>query len=180
MDMRENNRVLIVDGHPVMRAGLAAVIRGTDCLEVCGEAGDAFEAVGLVETLQPDLVVVDLCLPDRPGIEFVKDICERNPLLRVLVVSQQANDTFAEHAIRAGAHGYVCKNEPLEALREAFSRVLRGQVYVSERVSTRLLARSVGRRKATMNTVDDLSDRELQVFDMIGHGLSHTHTGNCM
>lgn len=165
--------VLLVDDHPVVRQGLAQFINGETDLRVCGQAGDAHEAMRMIETLHPDVAVVDLSLKDRPGIELIKDIDSRFPGLPVLVLSMHDESLWAERVIRAGARGYIMKEEATERVLSALRRVLKGEIWVSDQVGARLLSRlSKNPTAAESSPLSELTDRELVVFRMLGLGQS--------
>ena len=129
-------KVLLVDDHPVVREGLAERINRERDLVVCGEAQNAREALRAVASLQPDIVILDLSLPKGHGLELVKDLRTLHPDLRVVVFSMHDESVFAERALRAGAHGYVMKQEPPERLLVAIRTVLRGDYFISESASS--------------------------------------------
>ena len=168
-------RILLVDDHPLMRSGLSLLLNSTPDLEVCAEAGSAAEAVGLLTKINPDIVVLDLGLPDRNGLEVLKDFQAMNPNLPVLVVSMHDEMLYAERTLRAGARGYVMKEAGGEKLLEAVRAVSEGRVFVSAKVSSELLG-NLGRRTAANPNrdlmLDRLSDREFEIFRMLGEGHS--------
>jgi DNA-binding NarL/FixJ family response regulator len=165
-------RVVLVDDHPVIRRGLSALIRLEADLDVCGEAGDAREALELIGRENPAVAVVDISLSGPDGIELIKDIKIRYPEVKVLVLSMHDESVYAERALRAGARGYLMKSEPLEHVMGAIRRVLKGEIHVSERFAARLLHQVVGHgHTAETSAIDRLSDRELQVFRSIGQGM---------
>ena len=168
--------VLIVDDHPVVRQGLAQFINREQDLVVCGQAGNAHEAMRSIEQLHPDVVIVDLALKDRPGIELIKDIEVRFPRLPVLVLSMHDESLWAERVIRAGARGYIMKEEGTDRVLSALRRVLKGEIWVSESVGAKLLQRLSKNPPNTPDVQDsplsELTDRELVIFRMLGLGLS--------
>jgi DNA-binding NarL/FixJ family response regulator len=162
-------KVLVVDDHTVLREGLVAQINRQPDLTVCGEAADARQALGAVEKLKPDLVLADINLPGRNGLELIRDLRVLRPELPVLVLSMHEESVFAERVLRAGGRGYVSKQEGGKQLIDAIRCVLRGQIYLSQDVSTRLLDSLSGPRPAkTMSPIEQLTDRELEVFTLIG------------
>ncbi len=165
------HRILLIDDHPIMRHGLAQLIRMEPELEVCGEAGSAAAGLAELEKLKPDLVIVDLTLPDKHGLELLKDIQAMRPGQRCIVLSMHDESLYAERALRAGARGYVMKETAAENLITAIQRVLGGSIYISETMASRMLEQVSGQRGKTGSTgVDQLSDRELEVLEMIGRG----------
>lgn len=163
-------RILIVDDHAVLREGLLPQINREADLLVCGEAVNAREALTAIERLEPDLVLADINLPGRNGLELIRDIHVLRPGLPVLVLSMHDETLFAERVLRAGGRGYVSKRAGGDVLIAAIRRVLKGQVYLSDEVSTRLLDGLSGqrRRSRTVSPVELLTDRELEVFGLIG------------
>jgi DNA-binding NarL/FixJ family response regulator len=164
--------VVIVDDHPIVRAGLAALIDAEPDLEVCGFAEDGREALGVVERERPDLVLVDLSLGGTSGLDLIKRLVERP--VKVLVVSMHDELTWTERALAAGALGYVHKSEATRDIVQAVRRVMTGRPYVSEATSERMLQRLVGTatRERVESPIETLSDRELEIFERIGQGLS--------
>lgn len=164
-------RVLVVDDHPVFRAGLVQVLGGEPGLAVCGEAGSAEEALGLLERLAPDLLVVDISLGGASGLELVKQVHQRRPGLPTLVLSMHDETLFAERSLRAGARGYVNKQEAVGHMIAAMRKVLSGGTYLSRRMAARLEGRRAEGGARPEEPVATLSDRELEVFSLIGQGL---------
>jgi len=164
-------RVLLVDDHPMVRERLAAAIHEQPDLVVCGEAEDRFTALDLIESTKPHLAIVDLTLKQSHGLELIKDIRSRHPNLAILVVSMHDELLHAERVIRAGALGYITKQEATDKIMIAIRTVLGGEVYLSEKMAARIATGAVGsRRGATTLPVASLSDRELRVFEMLGQG----------
>lgn len=173
-------RVVIVDDHPIVRAGLAALIDAESDLAVCGQAADAPEARRLVEREHPDIVLVDLSLGGASGLDLVKELA-LGPV-RVLVVSMHDEITWTERALAAGALGYVHKSEATKNIVVAIRRVLTGRPYVSEATSERMMQRLVGSgsRDHFETPADRLSDRELEIFDRIGRGMTTQQIGESL
>jgi DNA-binding NarL/FixJ family response regulator len=163
-------RILIVDDHAVLREGLVAQINNEPDLMVCGEAETAHAAMAAAERLAPDLVLADITLPGRNGLELIRDLRSVRPSLPVLVLSMHDESPFAERVLRAGGRGYISKQQSGGQLIKAIRLVLRGQIYLSEEVSTRLLGSFTGKsgRPKTLSPVELLTDRELEVFNLIG------------
>ena len=164
-------RVLVVEDHPIVRRGLIDLIDGEADLECCGEAADADEALQLLESCAPDAAVVDVALRGRNGIDLVKDIRVRRPGLPVLVLSMYDETLYAERALRAGAMGYVMKQEATEKVLSALRRILNGHVYLSEALSSTMVRRVVVGSGAGESPLNQLSDRELEVLQLIAQGL---------
>ena len=164
-------KILIVDDHPFMRAGLAQLIDRQPDLTVCGEAGDPATAGREVEKSPPDLVLTDITMPGRSGLEFIKDLKALHPDLPILVVSMHDEVIYAERALRAGARGYIMKEAGGENLLTAIRQVLSGQIYVSLRMSAKILDGITARRPRGSNSpIEKLSDREFEIFQLIGQG----------
>lgn len=162
-------KILIVDDHAVLREGLVAQINREPDLIVCGEAGNARAAIAAVEKLAPDLVLADITLPGRNGLELIRDLRALRPGLPVLVLSMHDASLFAERVLRAGGRGYISKQQGGQPLLQAIRHVLSGQIYLSDEVSTRLFDSLTGQRPAkTLSPVEQLTDRELEVFTLIG------------
>lgn len=173
------HRILLVDDHPITRQGLTAMISNEADLRVCGEAEDAGSALNAVDKLRPDLVVADLSLPGRNGLELIKDMAAKHPGIPTLVLSMHDESLYAERAIRAGARGYLMKSAGGRAVLDAIRTILAGRIHVSPAVSTRILESisrplpsqtpSVGASEESR--IHNLSDREFEVFQLIGQGL---------
>ena len=167
------SRVLIVDDHPLVRRGLVELLRDEPHVTVCGEAADAPAAWRAIEQTAPDLMVLDLSLRESDGLEVIKSVRARYPRLLILVVSMHNEKLYAPRALRAGAQGYVQKQESPETVVEAIRAVLAGRAYVSPAVAERLAHSIVGGGEPEPRTsLDVLSDRELQVLSLIGEGLN--------
>jgi DNA-binding NarL/FixJ family response regulator len=169
---KTKSRILIVDAHPMMREGLAQLISRQPGLVVCGEAATAPQAVELVKKLQPDLVLADITLPGRNGIELIKDIQAVVSGMAVLVISMHDEAIYAERVLRAGGRGYIMKQEGGEKLMQAIRQVLSGQIFVSETISARILELFSGHGAHLSKTpLERLTDREFEVFQLVGRGL---------
>jgi len=165
----ERKRILIVDDHPVVREGLIQQLNRQPDLEICGQAANGSQALEEVERSRPDLVLADINLPGRSGLELIRDLRALAPKLPVLVLSMHDETVFAERVLRAGGRGYVSKQAGPEKLAEAIRRVLGGQIYLAETVSTRLLDGLAGERPPRVpSPIERLTDRELDVFTLIG------------
>jgi len=172
MSKKTVHRVVVVDDHPIMRQGLCALIAAEPDLSVCGEAESAESAMEVVPREKPDLVIADITLPGRNGIELIKDLHSVVPEIPVLVPSMHDEAIYAERVLRVGGRGYVMKQEGGLKLMEAIRKVLSGQVYVSESTSARILeSMAGGGRREEVSSVSSLTDRELEVFEMFGKGL---------
>jgi DNA-binding NarL/FixJ family response regulator len=161
--------VLIVDDHPLVREGLTARISSQPDLTVCGEAGSVDEALELLKTEFVSLIIVDLALKNGHGLELIKAVQKSGAETRMLVVSAYEDSLFAERALRAGAHGYINKQEVQENVIEAIRTVLRGERYLSAEMTQRLLEQAVGGAQE-LRGVATLTDRELEIFELIGRG----------
>jgi DNA-binding NarL/FixJ family response regulator len=172
----QKTKVLLIDDHPIMRAGLAERINHEADMEVCGEAGSAFEAMQAIGSKTPDVAIVDISLGDSHGLGLIKDIRIRYPKLAMLVFSMHDEALYAERALHAGARGYVMKQEAPQNLLNAIRRVLLGDIYLSEEMTRKLLGGIAGGRevKRAATAADQLSDREYEVFELIGRGFGTT------
>jgi DNA-binding NarL/FixJ family response regulator len=165
-------QILIVDDHPIVRHGLAQLINDEPGLNVCGSAANQAGALDVLERTRPDLVIVDLSLGDESGLDLVKKLHGENPDLPVLVLSMHDEAYYADRVLRAGAMGYIMKQEAADQMISAIHQVLAGKVYLSESMAASMLTRFVGRKVVRGGTpVDHLTDRELQVLGLIGKGL---------
>jgi DNA-binding NarL/FixJ family response regulator len=171
MPSQSRHRILIVDDHPMMREGLRTLISRERDLTVCGEAETARQALDAVASLKPDLVLVDITLPGRNGIELIKDICALQHALSILVISMHDESLYAERVLRAGARGYIMKQESGPTMMQAIRQVLAGRIYLSEKMSARILENVAGKR-ANASPIERLSDREFEVFQLIARGKS--------
>src|ERR1700691_1667223 len=163
--------IFIVDDHPIVRQGLALLINREPDLAVCGDAEEARSALQLIEELKPDLVVVDISLNGPDGLDLLKNIRAHDAGLPVLILSMLDELLYAERALRAGASGYIMKQEATEQVLVAIRRILDGEIYVSDRMANKMLHRFVGGSPATARSpIAELTDRELEVFRLIGEG----------
>ena len=165
------SKIFVVDDHPIVRQGLGLLINREADMIVCGAAEEAQSALRAIPTLQPDVMVVDISLTGPDGLELVKTIRTRDANLPILVLSMHDESIYAERALRAGANGCIMKQEATEKVLVAIRRILRGDVYLSDRVSSKMLQQYVrGSTTARESPVADLSDRELEVFRLVGEG----------
>jgi DNA-binding NarL/FixJ family response regulator len=166
-------RILIVDDHPLVRLSLREFIRREKDLEVCGEAEDREQALACCTATKPHLAIIDLTLKSSNGMELIKDLRDLHPDVQILVLSMHDETIHAERAIRAGARGYITKQEATTKVMVAIRQILNGEIYWSERAAARVASKIAGpSRGAADSPVDCLTDRELQVFEMIGSGKS--------
>jgi len=164
--------ILLVDDHPVVRQGLRRMLEQERNLHVQGEAASVAEALASIEADPPDLAIIDIALGGEDGLQLVKQISARWPDMLILVVSMHTEKLYAERALRAGAHGYVMKHEPPEALVAAVQRVSAGGVYISETLQAEWLHLMKAGKPRAATPLESLTDRELAVFRLIGQGLS--------
>jgi DNA-binding NarL/FixJ family response regulator len=164
-------KVLIVDDHPMMREGLRSLISREQDLTVCGEAETVGHALDAVTNLDPDLVLADITLPGRSGLDLIKDIRALRPAVLVLVISMHDELLYAERVLRAGARGYIMKQESGSKMMQAIRQVLAGRIYLSRKMSARILENVAG-KSAKASSIERLSDREFEVFQLIGRGNS--------
>ena len=163
--------VLVVDDHPLMRQGLALLINQQQDMQVCGEAEEAQAAMQAIAHLHPDIMILDISLTGPDGLELLKNIRTTNPDLPVLILSMHDEAIYAERALRARANGYIMKQEATEKVLVAVRRILNGEVYLSERMSNKMLQQYIGGAPSMIQSrIALLSDRELEVFRLIGEG----------
>ena len=165
-------RLVLIDDHPIMRHGLAQLVLAEDGLDVVGEAGSAREGLEVVGRLKPDLAVIDLTLPDKNGLELVKDIRALHPTTQCLVLSMHDETLYGERALRAGARGYVMKEEAADNLVTAIHKVISGGLYISESLNARMLEQVTGSSRSKATGMDALTDRELEILALIGKGVA--------
>jgi DNA-binding NarL/FixJ family response regulator len=175
----ENNlkkrRILLVDNHPIVRYGLNILIKQEHDLEICGQSSTAIETLENINRLNPDIVVIDVSLKGSNSLELTKSIKQTNPSLPVLMLSMHDEKLYAERALRAGARGYLIKQEPADIIPAAIRKVLNGKLYLSKNLSSKFLHEIVdGTIEEGLDKfgVDTLSDRELEIFEFIGRGQS--------
>ena len=164
-------RILIVDDHPLVRAGFSQLIGDCPDLEVCGEAGDMAEALNQIDATSPDLAIIDLSLAGGSGLDLIERIRSRNKDILMLVASMHDETLYAERVLAAGARGYINKQEAQDRIIHAIRQVLSGKVYLSQQMTDRLLSGMVD-ANGEKRDIDSLSNRELQVFELIGEGVS--------
>lgn len=163
--------IVIADDHPVAREGLVAIIQASNSGHIIGKAGTAREALELVEKLSPDILILDLSLGDRPGLEVIKDLKAWKARSAILVLSMHDEQIYAERCIRAGARGYVMKSQAAEEIVRAIADISAGKIYVSQAMSSRLLSHLAGNPKTGGRLAfDRLTDRELEIFELLGQG----------
>lgn len=166
-------RVLVVDDHPVVRRGIAGIIREEQSLEVCAEAGDIYEAMRAADADRPEVAVIDLSLGNESGLELIKTLKTRYPRLAILVMSIHDESLYAERVLKAGAMGYINKQKALDHIVQAIHRVLSGKVYLSPEMTDRLLHQvASGKELGEDEPLERLSDREMEVYQMLGQGQS--------
>lgn len=171
--MLSPKRILIVDDHAIVRRGLAQLLNEESDLEVCAESESARETFAALKTQEPDLAIVDLSLRDESGLELIENLRAQKPGLPVLVLSMHDETFYAQRAIRAGARGYIMKEEAPNKIVEGIRKVLSGQVYVSNQVAEHMLGQFVGQKKTSPESpVERLSNRELQILQLIGKGMA--------
>jgi DNA-binding NarL/FixJ family response regulator len=166
----KKERVVIVDDHPLLRERLSELINHELDMEVCGEAGDAQQAIELVRNTSPDLAIVDITLKGSSGLELIKSIKALPISVPVLVLSMHDESLYAERALRSGASGYITKNESADNVLLAIRRVLAGEVYVSGTLTSVFLKNLTAGLKSTSQPLDRLTDRELEILELIGRG----------
>jgi DNA-binding NarL/FixJ family response regulator len=168
--MTQPRKILIVDDHPIVCQGLRRIIDAESDLQVCGVANDVPGALASIDAQHPDVAVVDITLASGDGLELIKTTRHRHPELLTLVLSMHDESLYGERALRAGARGYLMKKEASERILEALRQILAGQIFASPELRTRMLEEAMTGAPATEDPIDRLSDRELQIFRLIGLG----------
>lgn len=164
-------KVMLVEDHPMFREHLGELINRDLGMAVCGEADNNRDAMKLIKETKPDIAIVDITLRGSSGLELLKDLKAEGIDLNVLVLSMHDEELYAERALRAGARGYITKNEASSEVINAIRQVMAGEVYVSKRVTSKLLHRMTHKRSdSDLGGVSTLADRELEVFQMLGRG----------
>ena len=168
----KEHKVFIVDDHSILREGLSELINREKDFTVCGEAGNISDALRAIADCEPDIVIVDLALEDGSGIRLIENLVYSHTDLSILVLSMHDESIYAERCFKAGAKGYIMKHEPSGKLISALRKVLKGEVYVSEKLGTRLLNKLAANRNEISNSAFDcLSNREMEIYQLIGNGL---------
>jgi DNA-binding NarL/FixJ family response regulator len=170
---KEKIRILVVDDHPIVRQGLAQLIAREPNMSMCAEAEDAAHALKAIETAAPNFVIVDISMKGPDGIDLLKSIRCSHPQLPVLILSMHDESVYAERALRAGANGYMMKQEATENVLVAVRRIWGGEIYISDKIASKILRNlAAGPGSAKRSTIESLTDRELEVFQLIGRGCS--------
>ena len=169
----ETKRIVIVDDHPLLRRALRELIQGEPDLDVCGEAANGHRAVQIVEQQRPDLVILDLSLKNSHGLDLIGQVRTRSPSTHVLILSMFDETVYAERCLRAGADGYIQKQDEVDKILEGVRTVLAGGLHISEELSSRILRRVVDHRTGSEESkIASLSNRELQLLELIGRGMT--------
>jgi len=164
-------KVFVLDDHPIVRAGLTMLINREPDLAVCGDAEEMATALHLIDSLRPDILVVDISLNGPDGLDVLKHVRTKEPTLPVLILSMHDETLYAERALRAGANGYIMKQEATERVLVALRRILNREIYVSDRIANKMLRHFVGGASVSQRSpLEELSDRELEVLRLIGEG----------
>jgi len=172
METTGKSRILIVDDHPIVRQGIAQLINRESDMHVCCEAGDADQAMEKMKECTHDIAIVDISLTGVSGIELIQMLRQRGYEFPVLVMSMHDESLYAERALRAGARGYIMKQEATEKILTAIRQILHGEIYVSDKMRSRMLQRMIDNRtESNASPVASLSNRELEILRMIGRGL---------
>lgn len=175
----DKKSILIVDDHPIVRAGLTYFINQQENLYVCGEAEDAHKALAAIEELMPDMAIVDISLQGQSGIELIKNIKIRYSKFPILVLSIHDETVYAEISLRAGAMGYIMKHEANDKLLNAIQKVLNNEIYIADRIASKILHKFINNHDITGSSpIEILSDRELEVFRLIGQGYATNQIAN--
>ena len=171
--MAEKKKILLVEDHPIFRWGLSEIITQENDLIVCGNAEYVRQALNEIERLKPDLIIADITLKESDGIDLVKEVGKQYKDIPVLILSMHDEFLYAERALRAGARGYIMKQEAMESVVSAIRCVLDGKIYLNEKVKEQILFNlSGGSGKTSKSPIDRLTERELEVFRLIGQGFS--------
>ncbi|MEZ5384633.1 MAG: response regulator transcription factor [Prosthecobacter sp.] len=174
------HKVLLVEDHPMFREHLAQLIDRDLGLTVCGEADNIGDALKLILERKPDVAIVDITLKGSSGLELIKNIKSQGIELNVLVLSMHDEDLYAERALRAGAKGYITKNEASTEVIKAIRSVMKGEIYASRHMTARLLERMTQKKSTDLVGIESLADRELEVFQMLGRGKSTRETAQAL
>jgi len=180
--IKDKIKIFIIDDHPIVRDGLTQLINQEKDLMACGEAENAHNAMNAIQSLKPDLVIVDISLQDSSGIELIKDMKQLYPDLYILVLSMHDESFYAERALRAGAMGYVMKQEASEKIIKAIHEILNEKMYISSDITTRMLDKFINSRssKSLYSSIELLTIRELEVFRLIGQGHKTSQIANLL
>ncbi len=170
-DQDKKITVVIVDDHPIVREGLSQVVNGEEDMTVIGMAETCCDALELIAGKHPTIALVDLSLRDSNGLELIKDLRLRHPDVVILVLSMHDETFYAERVLRAGARGYITKEEAVDKVITGIRRVLAGEIFLSQNMAGKMLSKMVEGRNPNGLSVERLSDRELEVFDLIGQGM---------
>jgi DNA-binding NarL/FixJ family response regulator len=166
------HKVLVVDDHPIVRQGLTQLINQESDFIVCGDAGDIPQALKAINDCKPDVIIVDISLGHTSGIRLIEDLSHNYPNLSILALSMHDESIYAERCLKAGAKGYIMKQEPPEKVVSALRKILDGDIYISDKLGTKLLHKFVTKKAdASGSPVELLSNRELEVFQLVGQGL---------
>lgn len=166
---------MLIEDHPVVRLGLANLIDDEPDLHVCGGAETAVEAMEQIPRLRPDIVVVDIALGQTSGLDLIKQIHDEHATLPVLALSMHDEALYGERALRAGAKGYIMKKEAMDQVMTAIRRVLAGEIYISEKMASRMVSKFIDRKSTKSSSpLETLTDREFEVFDLISQGIGPT------
>jgi DNA-binding NarL/FixJ family response regulator len=165
--------IFIVDDHPLVRQALAQLIRQEEGLSICGEGGDIDGSLKAIAKAQPDVVILDLSLREGNGVRLIEELRLRHPRIRMLVLSMLDEDIYAERCLRAGAKGYVMKSVATQEVLLALRKVLAGYIAVHDRIASKLLSEMTIKKRRSAQGTSVLSNRELEIFELIGKGLSH-------
>ncbi|AMV17389.1 response regulator [Planctomyces sp. SH-PL14] len=171
-DQARRRRIVVIDDHELMRLGVAHLIRTRAEWELCGEAEECLQAIQLIRDERPDLAIVDLRLARGDGLDLIKRLRDTVPWCRILVFSAMEEELFAERVLRAGAQGFISKQEPLPSLMAAIEKVLEGRIALSQRMTDRILAGRSGGAVGARSPLELLSDWEMEVFERLGRGMA--------
>lgn len=177
---KDKYKIVLIDDHPLIRKGIALTLLEHEQYEITAQLSSGEEALSSPEKLNADGAIIDISLSGMNGIELVKHIRATNNTLRILMVSRHDEDIYAERALRAGANGYIMKHIAADVLAEALDKILKGGIYVSEAISAKMLQLAMGQKTTVSSPLELLSDRELEVFEHIGHGIGNKDIAGMM
>jgi DNA-binding NarL/FixJ family response regulator len=165
-------KIFIVDNHPIVRQGLSQLIKQEIDLALCGEAGDIRGVLSTIKKCMPHIVIIEISLGTFSGLKLIEDLCHEHPDIRVLILSIHDEVLYAERCLKAGAKGYIMKNETPEQLLLAIRTIINGDTYISAKLAPKLIKKLVSKSTGVnSSTIEQLSNRELEVFQFIGQGM---------
>lgn len=165
-------RIFLVEDHPIFRLGLRDLIEQDGAFEICGESDNIGSAWNMITKDLPDMVIIDISLTGRSGLELTKQLKDEHPDLPTLILSMHEESVYAERALQVGARGYIMKHEAVNSIIDAINSVRAGKVFLSDKMTSEILVKMVGGTPKSALPLESLTNRELEVFELIGRGLS--------